>query len=143
MASVSVENTINAPYEKVWNLAADYGRWPEWNTMFTKWVGDVPSEIQQGGQVTAVLTIMGMANTIKLTVTEYKAQERVVFSGTGMAGAEITMTFGVEPSDDSTVLTMQADFVSQMMVGAIGSAIERTAKKELSDSLTKFAAIVE
>ena len=40
-------------------------------------------------------------------------------------------------------MSARADFVSQMMVGAIGKAIERAAKKELDASLDKLAAIVE
>ncbi|KRQ18302.1 MULTISPECIES: SRPBCC family protein [Mycobacteroides] len=142
MASITIEREMNAPAEKVWALANDYSRWGEWNTMFTKWVSEPPAEVSDGTQLTAVLTVMGMANTLTLTVSDYNPPKNVALSGTGMAGAEITMTLRVEPKGDQSVMAMQADFISQMMVGAIGSAIERTAAKELDSSLIKLSELV-
>jgi carbon monoxide dehydrogenase subunit G len=143
MAGTNVERVINAPFEKVWEIATDLTRWEEWNTLFTKWKGDVPDSMQQGTQMTAVLTIMGMANTITLTVDEYDPPKIVVMSGTGMAGAKVSLTLAVNAEGDTTQMKARADFESQMMVGAIGKAIERAAKKELDASLEKLAEIVE
>lgn len=143
MAGTNVERVIDAPFEKVWEIATDLKRWEEWNTLFTKWKGDVPDSMQQGTQMTAVLTIMGMANTITLTVDEYDPPRIVVMSGTGMAGAKVSLTLAVDAEGDTTQMKARADFESQMMVGAIGKAIERAAKKELDASLEKLAEIVE
>ena len=86
-----------------------------------------------------VLTIMGMANTITFTVDEFDAPRITKFSGTGMAGAKISFTLTVEPDgDDASVATVDAEFISQMMVGAIGGAIERASTKELNESLDKL-----
>ena len=143
MTGTNVERVINAPFEKVWEIATDLKRWEEWNTLFTKWKGDVPDSMSQGTQMTAVLTIMGMANTITLTVDEYDPPRIVVMSGTGMAGAKVSLTLSVDADGDTTQMRARADFESQMMVGAIGKAIERAAKKELDASLEKLAEIVE
>ncbi|MCV7424771.1 SRPBCC family protein [Mycobacterium yunnanensis] len=143
MAGTNVDRVVNAPAEKVWAVLTDLARWEEWNTLFTKWKGEVPDTVAQGSQMTAVLTIMGMANTITLTADEFEPPTLVKLSGTGMAGAKISLTLSVEPDDEAARVTAQADFVSQMMVGAIGKAIERSAKKELDASLEKLAAIVE
>jgi uncharacterized protein YndB with AHSA1/START domain len=143
MAGTDVNRTINAPFEKVWEVATDLKRWEEWNTLFTKWKSDVPDTLSQNAQMTAVLTIMGMANTITLNVDEYNPPKLVTMSGTGMAGAKVSLTLSVDADGDTTTMAARADFVSQMMVGAIGKAIERAAKKELDASLDKLAAIVE
>jgi carbon monoxide dehydrogenase subunit G len=143
MAGTNVDRVINAPYEEVWALANDLKRWPEWNTMFTKWKSEVPDAMGEGTQVAAVLTIMGMANTITLTVDEYNPPKLVRMSGTGMAGAKVSLTLSVDADGDTTRMQARADFESQMMVGAIGKAIERAAKKELDASLDKLAGIVE
>ena len=143
MAGTDVNRVVNAPFEKVWALATDLKRWEEWNTLFTKWKSDVPDTLSQDTQVTAVLTIMGMANTIALTVDEYDPPRLVTMSGTGMAGAKVSLTLTVDADGDSTTMSARADFVSQMIVGAIGKAIESAAKKELDASLDKLAAIVE
>jgi carbon monoxide dehydrogenase subunit G len=143
MAGTDVDRVITAPTEKVWALATDLKRWDEWNTLFTKWKSDVPDTIAEGTQVTAVLTIMGMANTLTLTVDEYAPPKVVTMSGNGMAGAKISLTLSVEPDGEASRMRARADFESQMMVGAIGKAIERAAKKELDASLDKLAEIVQ
>jgi hypothetical protein len=137
MAEVSVNRSYNVPAEKVWALATDLARWSEWNTMLTKWKSEPPTSIEVGSQATAVMTIMGMANTITLTVDELDAPKSLVMSGTGMAGAKITMTLDVEAGAEGTNFAAKAEFVSTMMVGAIGGAVERAAKKELDASLSK------
>ncbi|MBB4853404.1 hypothetical protein HNP40_000770 [Mycobacteroides chelonae] len=142
MASITIEREMNASAEKVWEVATDFAKWTEWNTMFTKWVGEPPTEATEGTQMTAVLTVMGMANTLTLTVGDYNPPKSVSMSGTGMAGAEITLSLNVEPKGDASVMAMKADFVSQMMVGAIGAAIERTAAKEIEASLDKLSAML-
>jgi carbon monoxide dehydrogenase subunit G len=143
MAGTDVNRVIDAPFEKVWALATDLKRWDEWNTLFTKWKGEVPDAMTQGTQVTAVLTIMGMANTIGLTVDEYDPPKVVKMSGTGMAGAKVSLTLLVDARGDTTHMNARADFESQLMIGAVGKAIERAAKKELDASLEKLATIVE
>lgn len=143
MAGTDVDRVINAPAEKVWALMTDLARWQEWNTLFTKWKGEVPDSVAEGTQMTAVLTIMGMANTITLTTDQYEPPKLVSMSGTGMAGAKIALTMSVDAEGDAANIKARADFESQMMVGAIGKAIERAAKKELDASLEKLAVIVE
>jgi hypothetical protein len=143
MAGTDVDRVINAPAEKVWALATDLKRWEDWNTLLTKWKSDVPDSTAEGTQVTAVLTIMGMANTIMLTVEEYNPPKLVRMSGIGMAGAKVSLTLSVDADGDTTHMKARADFESQIMVGAVGKAIERAAKKELDASLDKFAAIAE
>jgi carbon monoxide dehydrogenase subunit G len=143
MAGTDVDRVINAPFEKVWQVATDLKRWEEWNTLFTKWKSEVPDSMSQDTQVTAVLTIMGMANTITLTIDEYDPPKLVTMSGTGMAGAKVSLTLAVDADADTTHMKARADFESQMMVGAVGKAIERAAKKELDESLAQLAAIVE
>ena len=103
MAGTDVNRTINAPFEKVWEVATDLKRWEEWNTLFTKWKSDVPESLAEGTQVTAVLTIMGMANTITLTVDAYNPPKLVRMSGTGMAGMECIATNLLEPGDEAIV----------------------------------------
>lgn len=143
MASTHVEKEIKAPIDKVWEVAGDLKRWSEWNTMFTKWKGDPPDVPEPGTRLTAVLTVMGMANSITLTVEEFERLDRIALSGNGMAGAKVTLTMSVKDLGGSTRMSSDVDFISQMMVGAIGAAVEKAARKELAASLDRLAAIVE
>lgn len=142
MAKVSVSRDIAAPPEKVWATLADPHRFEDWLTLHTKWKDEPPAEVAAGSKLVEVLTIMGMANTITFTVDSYDAPHSLSMSGTGMAGAKITLSLAVAPAAEGSAVTVEADFVSQMMVGAIGNAIERSATKELEASLDNFTTLV-
>ncbi len=142
MAKSKVSREIAASQDKVWAVISDPSRFGEWLSVHTKWKEAPPATLSQGTTMNEVLTIMGMANTITFTVDEYNAPNSTRFSGTGMAGAKISFTLTVEAKgDDASVATVDAEFVSQMMVGAIGGAIERATTKELNTSLEKLAAL--
>src|SRR5690625_1629652 len=143
MASTEASAIINAPADTVWGLVNELKRREDSNTLFTKGKSEPPATVEHGTQAVAVMNIMGMANTITLTVDQYDAPKKMVLSGIGPAGANVTLTLSLEPIGETTQLVAEADFVSQMMVGAIGGAIERAAKKELEASLAKAAALVE
>jgi carbon monoxide dehydrogenase subunit G len=142
MAKVSTSKELKASPEKVWAIIADPSRFAEWNTLHTRWKDEPPAELSLGAQMTEVLTIMGMANTITFTTDEYDAPHSLTISGEGMAGAVVSMTLAVEPNGQGSVAKLDAEFKSQMMVGAIGKAIERASAKELNASLDKLTGLV-
>lgn len=143
MASSNVSREFPVSQDKVWAVISDPTRFEEWLTVHTKWKEAPPAKLSKGATMAEVLTIMGMANTITFTVDEYDAPNSTKFSGVGMAGAKITFTLTVEAKgDDASVATVDTEFISQMMVGAIAGAIERATTKELEASFDKLAALV-
>lgn len=142
MAQVTVTKELAADQDKVWATIANPSRFEEWLTLHTKWKDQPPTELAQGTQMTEVVTIMGMPNTITWTTDSYQAPNSLTISGAGMAGAKVSFTLSVEAQGAGSVASVEAEFISQMMVGAIGGAVERAAKKELDASLTKLAGLV-
>lgn len=142
MAQSNSSLEIPASQDKVWALLSDPSRFEEWLTVHTKWKDEPPTSLSQGTQMTEVVSIMGMPNTITWTTDEYDAPRSMKISGTGMAGAKVSFTLSVAEAGESSVATIDAEFISQMMVGAIGAAVERTAAKELDQSLANLAALV-
>ncbi|QBS42769.1 SRPBCC family protein [Nocardia sp. CS682] len=143
MAQAKVSKEFPAAQEKVWAVLSDPNRFAEWLTVHTKWKEPPPAQLSTGATMTEVLTIMGMANTITFTVDDYDAPNSTKFSGTGLAGARITFTLTVAAKGDhASEVGIDAEFVSQMMVGAIGGAIERASTKELDASLTNLAGLL-
>lgn len=142
MAKVDVSNAIAAPPEKVWALLANPSSYPDWLTIHDGWRGEVPTEVTQGTSFTEMCTVMGMTNKIDWTVTEYEAPGVLKISGTGLSGAKISFTMSVAADGDGSAANIDAEFEGQMVVGAIGKAIERSARKEVEASLDKLAALV-
>ncbi|MEV0251765.1 SRPBCC family protein [Nocardia sp. NPDC050712] len=143
MAKSHASKEFPVSQDKLWAVLSDPRRFEEWMTVHTKWKSEPPAQLAQGATLSEVLTIMGMANTIEFTVDKYDAPNSTTFSGVGMAGAKISFTLTVEAKGpDASVATLDTEFISQMMVGAIGGAIERASTKELVTSLDKLAELL-
>lgn len=143
MAEVHVSHEIAASQEVVWATLQDLSKFEQWLTIHDKWYGDAPSEIAVGTTVTEQATIMGMSNKIDWVVTAYDAPNSFTISGKGLAGAQITFVMAVEANgDDKSTAKIDAEFTGQMVVGAIGAAIERASQKEVTASLAKLADLV-
>jgi uncharacterized protein YndB with AHSA1/START domain len=142
MAKVDVTKDIAAPADKVWALLANPSSYPDWLTIHDGWRGDVPTAVSQGSTFTEMCTVMGMTNKIDWTVSEYAAPSLLKISGTGLAGAKISFTMTVAADGAESKANIDAEFEGQMVVGAIGKAIERSARKEVEASLDKLATLV-
>ncbi len=142
MAKIDVTKEIAAPQAKVWAQLANPNNYSEWLTIHDSWRGDIPNEIVAGSTFTEVVTVMGMTNKIDWTVSDFTEGSSLKISGTGMAGAKISFTLSVEADGDASKATIDAEFEGQMVVGAIGKAIERSTTKEVEASLDKLAALV-
>jgi carbon monoxide dehydrogenase subunit G len=110
--------------------------------MHKSWKGEVPTEFTQGSQVTAIVSLLNMPNTITWTVDHYEPPKTVKLSGTGMAGVKVAITLDVEPADAGTAMSIIADFEGQMIIGAIGQAVEKAGHQELAESTARLAELV-
>ncbi|MGH3714931.1 MAG: type II toxin-antitoxin system Rv0910 family toxin [Micromonosporaceae bacterium] len=142
MGQISASVELPARPEKVWEVSSNPNNFEKWLTLHVKWKGDVPAEFSKGAQVTEVISMMGMPNTITWTVDEYQPPSKVVISGTGMAGVKVSIEIGVVPAGEGSTFNLRTEFVGQMIVGALGKAIEKQGQKELETSLEKFKALV-
>jgi carbon monoxide dehydrogenase subunit G len=139
-----IEKTVEfaAAPEKVWAVVADPSRFGDWLNMHKSWKGDVPTEFSKGAQVTAVVSLLNMPNTITWTVEEYDAPHSVRLTGTGMAGVKVAITLDVQAQGRGTAMSITAEFEGQMIVGAIGQAVEKAGRQELDESMAKLAELV-
>jgi len=142
MPEAHVVTELPCSPEQAWAILSDMNRFEEWMTIHDKWNTEVPEQISVGTKVTEQLTIMGMTNKIEWTVDEYNPPKSLKISGTGLAGAQIAFTLSVGGSGETAEVTIDAEFTGQMMVGAIGQAVEKNAAIELDKSLAQLTALV-
>ncbi len=142
MGRITASVELPAAPEKVWELASNPHEFENWLTLHVKWKGDVPAEFSTGAQVTEVVSMMGMPNTITWTVDDYQPPHKVSISGTGMAGVKVAIEISVEPAGEGSTFQLATEFAGQMIVGALGKAIEKQGQQELETSLEKFKALV-
>ncbi len=141
-----IEKTVEfeAAPDKVWAVVSDPSRFGDWLGMHKSWKGEPPTEFTQGTQATAVVSLLNMPNTITWTVAEYEPNRSVTLTGTGMAGVKVAIGLGVEPSSSGSgsAMSITADFEGQMLVGAIGAAVEKAGRTELDESTAKLRDLV-
>jgi carbon monoxide dehydrogenase subunit G len=142
MGQITASVELPATPDKVWAEFSNPNNFEKWLTIHTKWKGDVPAEFAQGAQVSEVVTMLGMANTITWTVDVFDAPRKLVISGTGMAGVKIRFSLSVAAAGSGSTASIEAEFTGQMIVGALGKAVEKDGKKNLDESLDKFKALV-
>ena len=137
MAEAHVSGELPLSREDAWNLLSDLSRFEEWLTIHDTWKSDIP-ELSLGSKVTEQLTVMGMTNVIEWTIDAYEPVSSLTISGTGLAGAQIAFTLSVADAGAGSAVSIDAEFTGQMMVGAIGQAVEKNATVELESSFAKL-----
>lgn len=142
MGQISASVELPAAPAKVWEEFSNPNNFEKWLTIHTRWKGEVPAEFSEGSQVSEVVTMLGMPNTITWTVDEYDAPNKLSISGTGMAGVQVRFDLLVEAANEGSKATIDAEFAGQMIVGALGKAVEKDGQKNLDESLAKFAALL-
>ena len=142
MGQISATLELDASPEDVWALCSNPNNFEKWLTLHVKWKGDVPAEFTQGSQVTEVISMMGMPNTIIWTVDEYDAPSKVVISGTGMAGVKVAIELSVTGNGSGSLFELSTSFEGAMIVGALGKAIEKQGAVELESSLDNFVGLL-
>ncbi|GAA4543828.1 type II toxin-antitoxin system Rv0910 family toxin [Amycolatopsis samaneae] len=142
MGQISASVELPATPDKVWAEFSNPNNFEKWLTIHTKWKGEVPAAFSKGAQASEVVTMLGMPNTITWTVDEFEAPVKLVISGTGMAGVKVSFRLSVEAAGTGSKAAIDAEFSGQMIVGALGKAVEKDGKKNLDESLEKFKALV-
>lgn len=142
MGQISAAQTFTVSPEKVWDTVTDLNSFESWLSLHQKWKSELPATIAVGTQVTEVVSMMGMPNTITWNVDTFDAPHQLSMSGEGMAGVKITIAFSLSPNGAGTTLEMSTDFQGQMIVGALGKAIEKQGAVEVETSLGKLAEIL-
>ncbi len=140
----SIEKSASFPVspEKLWAVVGDPNRFGDWLNMHQKWKSDVPAELKVGDTIVEVVSVMNMPNTISWTVEEYDAGKHVKLAGTGMAGVKIAISVNVSGDGEGSTLDLKTDFEGQMLVGAIGAAVEKAGLTDLEASLAKLTELL-
>ena len=137
MAEAKVSGQLALSQDDAWKLLSDLSRFDQWLSIHDSWRSEIP-ELATGAKVTEQLTVMGMTNVIEWTIESFDPPSSLRIAGTGLAGAQIAFTLSVAPVGSGSEVTIDAEFTGQMMVGAIGDAVQKNATIELEKSFAKL-----
>ncbi len=139
--SVTSQLDISAEPAAVWAVLTDLAGLGSWQTNHLGFTGPAPEALRAGVEYTERLSVLGMPNEVRWTVTEVEEGHRVVQKGKGPMGISIDGEYMVRPEGDGTRVTLTQSF-SGATVFAIKGQLEREVQKIQQDSLRKLAGLL-
>ncbi|GAA4810650.1 type II toxin-antitoxin system Rv0910 family toxin [Tomitella cavernea] len=141
MTTLKVTETFALSPQAAWDRASDLHRFEQWLTIHDGWRSELPDTVEQGLELTSVISVRGMRNRVDWTLEEYRPIERIGLRGEGKSGTKVAMTLSIAPAGDGSAITMDVEFSNPMARGPIGSAIGRSLKGDIARSMAKLAAL--
>ncbi len=146
MPQVRDEVRVNAPIDRVWALATDTNRIPEWQTTAVE-VRDVTGRLDQvGARYTSVSKLVGRPIQGQWEVTQAEPQRLLEVTGTAPGGGRAVVRTTFAAADGATDLTILFDY--ELPGGFLGDFanrlfVERAVEREIRHSSENFKALCE
>jgi uncharacterized protein YndB with AHSA1/START domain len=137
---IEASKHLDASPEAVFSVIADLSGWDTWFGVHDKWLETPPATPAVGNKLLAKVVMLGMANKIDWTVTDYETPSLLALTGTGMAGVQCSFRFSVAPDGDGANVSVTGDFEGALIKGALGKAVEKDGIKQLGLALEKLQA---
>jgi hypothetical protein len=141
MAEVEVRVASQMTPEQAWKLASDLGRFDEWLTIFGGWRSAVPSAIETGTRVSALIKVKGFRNVIHWQVTEYDEPRRIQLKGHGRGGVHIALTMAVGDDRAGSCFHLVADLSGGLLNGPVGALVAKVITSDVRKSVQNLAAL--
>ena len=145
MAHLRLTAHYDAPIERVFELAVDYQRYPEWNVSYEaiKEVVGPPDEV--GTKINGVMKLLGRKLEGTGTVTEVQRPTFLKIAGAG-SGGSVTTIYRFTSVAGGTDAVLEGEYV--LPAGIFGKVadrlfVERAVERDLRHSLENFKAFVE
>jgi hypothetical protein len=141
MARVDVTVTSDMRPMEAWAMASDLERFDEWMTIFGGWRSPLPTQIEEGTQVSSLIKVKAFRNIIHWEVTRFEVPTAIAMSGRGRGGVRITLTMSIVDRDPGTEFHLVADFSGGLLNTKIGDLTARLLESDVRNSVQNLAAL--
>ena len=146
MPQVRHEFRIDAPVDRVWAVAIDASRIPEWQTNMVE-VRDVTGRLDQvGARYTAVNRLAGRTLEGEWEVAKVEPNRLLELTGKAPGGGRATNRVRFIPTDGATGMEVELDY--ELPGGFLGQfanrlIVERSLQRDVRHSSENFKALCE
>jgi uncharacterized protein YndB with AHSA1/START domain len=144
---VRVERTahIAAPPRAVYDIVMDPARLKDWVTIHERIMGDAPSPLEKGSQLTQVLKLAGTRFHVQWRVVENDPCQHVVWEGRGPVGSHARVEYRFDSNEGGTDFCYinEYDLPGGPLGRVAGRAVSRVTQKEVDGSLQRLKGLVE
>lgn len=141
MAKLKVSIPVPLTPEAAWEKASDLAEFDKWLSIHEGWRGDLPAELATGTTAESVVTVKGLRNRVRWTITGYEPPHTLALKGDGKGGVKIGLVLSVTPKGATSEIGLNIDLGGAPLFGPIGSGVARALKGDIESSLRKFVAV--
>jgi uncharacterized protein YndB with AHSA1/START domain len=137
---------VDAPPDRVFALAMDATRIPEWNPAVVE-TKEITGPLDRvGASYVATLKLGGRRLEGRWEVSTVEKPRLLVFTGSAPGGGRATATSTFEPADEGTDISIEVDY--ELPGGFVGGVadklfVERAIERDVKHSVENFKAICE
>jgi uncharacterized membrane protein len=136
---------FDAPVERVFELAIDFKRLPEWNVSYVE-VDEVtgpPDKV--GTKVHATMRLLGRTMSGWAEIVQIERPQLVKLTGTSTQGGSLTTTYRFAPSGTGTNIEILAEYELPGIFGAVADKLflQKAIERDVRHSIENFKAFVE
>lgn len=143
MARISTSTTVRANQDHAWSVVSDLSRYSEWLSMLEAWRGEVPDQLSEGVELTAVVGVKGFRNRMTWTVSSWNPPRTITLSGRGKGGVTSRLTITIDPRGGGCAIAFDTEFSAPGMIGPLGMGVARVLKGDMNASLKRLAALID
>ena len=141
MGHIEATKNLGATPEALWAVVSDPQTWDKWFTIHERWMEEPPQTLTAGSTLVAKIMMLGMANKMEWRVEEVDSPNRLVLTGSGMAGVKVKFAFDIVPSGSGSTFSVAGDFEGALIKGALGKAVEKDGAAQLDKTLGQLDAL--
>ena len=141
MATVDVSVPSEVAPQRAWELASDLQRFGEWMTIFGGWRSPVPTQIEEGTEVSSLIKVKGFRNVIHWRVTGYDEPHAIELRGLGRGGVGIGITMRVLEDHPGSRFRLLANLSGGLLSGPVGRFVARLLESDVRRSVSNLAAL--
>ena len=146
MTHVRTSAHLDAPIDRVFELATDFRRYPEWNVNYVEVTEVVGPAHKVGTRIVATMKLLDRKLEGWAEIVEIDQPTFLKLSGTSKEGGKLTVEYRFTPVGLTTDVVAEIEY--ELPAGPFGKVldrlfIERTVERDLRHSMENFKALVE
>jgi acetyl-CoA C-acetyltransferase len=146
MPEVRLTRTLPVTPERVWALATDLRRYPEWMALHDSFPAGPPPQLAEGVSFLQQMRVRGVAAKIDWTVTTVRHCAELEMRGAGPLGLRFRYAVTGGIAAGGTALSVTVGLAGGPLAGPLGVATGAVAKREVAQgidrSFEKLAALL-
>ncbi|MFF0815897.1 SRPBCC family protein [Rhodococcus sp. NPDC003318] len=141
MAKLKVSVDVPLAPDTAWEKASDLAEFDRWLSIHEAWRSELPAELATGVTAESVVTVKGLRNRVRWTITDYAPPRTLTLKGDGKGGVKIALVLSVTPDNSGATVGLDIDLGGAPLFGPIGSGVARALKGDIESSLRTFVSL--